>query len=261
MVLGARSLKERAAALLPELGAALRLLLAGGEGCPVCGRASASGQLCFSCLSSWAELARGFVICDCCGRFLKEGPAPALCGDCRAERPPFVRARAVAPYAGGVRHTVSLFKFSGKTSLAQPLGQLMAALVKESLPWRALGAVVPVPLHPSREKERSFNQALLLGDVLGRLLGLPVVAGALVRRLATPSQVGLGRKARFANVKGAFAAGGEAPLVAGRKVLLVDDVYTTGATAGECTRVLLDVGAEEVYVVTLAAWAEGLAGE
>lgn len=162
-------------------------------------------------------------------------------------------ARAVVPYEGPVRGALHFFKFAGKRELALPLGGLMVSLVREVFPYQCFGAVVPVPLHQARERERGFNQALLLAEVVARGLRLPLFPGALVRCRETPGQVTLSRAGRRSNLCGAFLAGESVSSLRGRTVLLVDDVYTTGATAGECTRTLLSAGVAAVYVVTLAS--------
>ncbi len=162
-------------------------------------------------------------------------------------------ARAVAPYEGPVREALHFFKFAGKRELALPLGRLMETLVREVFPYQRFDAVVPVPLHRSRERERGFNQALLLAEVIARGLRLPLFPGALVKCRETPDQVALPRVGRRSNLDGAFLAGEDASPLRGKTVLLVDDVYTTGATAGECTRTLLSAGVAAVYVVTLAS--------
>lgn len=232
------------------------LIVAPTSVCRLCGRSGFSQQLCSACLRAWAELAQGKGICDHCGKFRIGTTIPGLCRDCRQEKLPFVFARAVVPYEGPVRDALYLFKFAGKQELAEPLGQLMAELVKEVFPRCNLGVVIPVPLHPARERERRFNQAVLLAEVVARHLHLSLAAGALRRCVETPSQTTLPRTARQLNLAGAFQFGGSNTHLQGKTVLLVDDVYTTGATAGECTRTLLGAGVRSVYVVTLATGVE-----
>ena len=112
-------------------------------------------------------------------------------------------------------------------------------------------ALVPVPLHPRRQRERGFNQSELLAEALGRRARIGVAAAALVRRQDTRSQTGLSAAARRANVKGAFAVRRRAS-IAGRVVVLVDDVLTTGATASACAQALRAAGAREVRLLTAA---------
>lgn len=232
------------------------LVFARDPGCPLCGCPGFPGHLCRACMEMLAELGRGMVVCEKCGRFcpgLREG---SLCRECVEEPPPYIKARAVAPYEGQLREALHQFKFFGRKELAGPFGEVMAALAAAFFPLRPAGVVVPVPLPERRERERGFNQAALLAGVIGDILRLPVFKRALVRTRETPSQATLSREQRQANLCGAFAAGEDSSAVAGRNVLLVDDVYTTGATASECSRALLAAGAGAVYVVTLATGIE-----
>lgn len=221
-------------------------------GCPLCGRPGSPRQLCRACLELWAGLGEGMGICERCGRFGTNFGHSKICRECQAETPYYVLARGVAPYEGPVRDALSLFKFAGKQELALPLGELMAGLVKELFPYRTFAGVVPVPLYAARERERRFNQAALLAGVISRRLQISLAERALYRERETSSQTSLTRANRRASVYGAFKAGEDALRLRGKGVLLVDDVFTTGATVGECCRILRDAGAGPVYVVTLA---------
>lgn len=144
-----------------------------------------------------------------------------------------------------------MFKFGRKTALARPLGDLLAE-AGPMVPTHTIDCLVPVPLHPSREAERGFNQALLLARELSRRWEIPVTEGVLKRARATPSQTELSAEARRANVRGAFVLH-RPDRVAGAHLLLVDDILTTGATVAECCRVLLTAGgARTVGVLTVA---------
>jgi ComF family protein len=116
---------------------------------------------------------------------------------------------------------------------------------------KAFERIVPVPLHRKRLRERGFNQAVILARQLSKRFDIPLDFTSLRREIFTQPQVGLGREARSANVHGAFAAR-HPERIAGRRILLVDDVYTTGSTLEECTRVLIRAQAEAVVVLTLA---------
>src|SRR5262249_28642025 len=139
------------------------------------------------------------------------------------------------------REAVHALKFGGQRGLARPLGDLLAELVTADLPVDGVDLVVPVPLHPSRERERGFNQSLLLARRIGRVCKLPVRADLLVRTAATRPQAELAADAR-ANVRDAFAVR-RPELVKGRRVILVDDIFTTGSTASACARRLREAGA------------------
>ncbi len=194
-------------------------------------------------------------VCACCGRRVGSGLAgDTLCGHCRERPPAFDMARAAFAYQGSLREVVHCFKYRGKTQLARPLGRLLHTAYRRFWQERPVDLILPVPLYRRRLRERGFNQALLLvrGWQRGDGPSLPPVdGGVLVRARATASQAGLDRRARCANIAGAFAV--RLPeRVAGRRVLVVDDVLTTGATVEECARALKANGAERVDVLTLA---------
>ncbi len=150
-----------------------------------------------------------------------------------------------------MREAVHALKFGGKTALANPLGDLMAEAGPAVLPVEVVDCLVPVPLHPTREAERGFNQSMLLARRVSRRWGIPVRPRALRRQRFTRPQTDLDADERRRNVRGAFALSRRAA-VDGRHVLLIDDVFTTGATVSECARVLLDAGAATVGVLTVA---------
>lgn len=197
-------------------------------------------------------------LCTACGRpFLDTSGEDHLCGACLARAPRFHRARAWACYPGEesegdpLRGVVQRFKYGRKISLGKPLGRLMAQGCSEFLSGCSADIVVPVPLHPKRLRWRGFNQAVILAREAGRLWKIPVDPFILVRSRETPPQTQLPEEERRKNMRGAFAVN-PGKSVLGKTVLLVDDVYTSGATVNECSRTLLRAGAKEVYVLTLA---------
>lgn len=157
--------------------------------------------------------------------------------------------RASCSYTGTAGQAVRRLKYHQERYLAEPL----AALLVEVLRARplAVDALVPVPLDRSRARERGYNQSALLAAPVGLALALPVLSSALLRTRATRSQVGLSARARRANVRGAFACA-ESEVVAGRRLLLVDDVMTTGATLEACAEALVAAGAVGVYGLVVA---------
>ena len=197
--------------------------------------------------------------CPACGELLEQPTRGPVCPVCwrviAAMAPPVFeiagaidRAQAVGPYEGALRSIIHALKYEGRRSLARPL----AAFMRDRCPSILDGAdiVVPVPLHPSRRRERGLNQA----RDLARGLGLPVVL-AIRRIRATESQIGLPASERQRNVRNAFAAS-RAPWrtrpIRGAVAVLVDDVSTTGATLEDCARVLAEMGAREVRAITAA---------
>lgn len=223
------------------------------QGCPICGRRGSSRHICRICLEEWAELADGLFPCAKCGRFKKVEAGKTTCQECRDDEPPYSIARSVVPYEGSVRDALHNFKFCGMRELAYPLGELITSLVASLFPYRLLAAVVPVPLHENRLRERGFNQAFLLAEVVNKMLKIPLLPNALVRKRETHSQTSLSREQRQVNLKGAFKAGENALQLKDKAVLLVDDVYTTGATVQECSKALIDAGVKDVYVAAFAA--------
>ncbi|MCG0277433.1 MAG: ComF family protein [Thermanaeromonas sp.] len=179
------------------------------------------------------------------------GVSQQLCPQCQEEKPPFRLARAVGPYRGMLKDVILDFKYKGRRSLSQPLGYLLAQVVAAEPLFGKPQVIIPVPLARQRLKERAFNQAELLAREVGRLLGLKVAEGVLLKERDTVPQAGLGRKERWINLKDTFALK-RASIIEGQDVLLVDDVLTTGATVTACTIVLLQAGARSVSVATLA---------
>jgi ComF family protein len=218
--------------------------------CPGCGappERPMHGPLCSGC---WQGLPRHRGrVCDC-GRPLA-GAAGAACGSCRRRLTPYASGASLGPYEGTLRTLIHDLKYRGRQRLAARLAE---ALLAEPAVRRLLAGepvLVPVPLHPRKRRERGFNQAELLARELARRGAGPLVAGALVRRVDTPPQAGMSAAARRRNVARAFAVRQRARL-AGRDVVLVDDVLTTGATAVACARALVAAGASGVRVLTVA---------
>ena len=219
--------------------------------CLKCGvPVDAAGALCSACWPAMAFLAPPY--CAVCGLPFEFDLGPgAICAGCAAEPPVFQRARAVLRYDDASRDLILRFKHGDRTDAAPAFGQWLqragAGLLADA------EVIAPVPLHWWRLFRRRYNQAALLGGALAKAAGVPAVNDLLVRRRATPSQGGLGAAQRRRNVAGAFAVHPRhRAALADRRVLLVDDVLTTGATAEACARALFKAGARAVDVLTLA---------
>jgi len=223
------------------------------------------------CLGCGAGVETQGTFCPACWaslRFLEEAEGCARCGEpvgpgvmafpgwqcarCLAEPPPFARARSAFLYGGAVREAILAMKHGDRTEHARTLAGQMARAVSGLLA-EPDAVLVPVPLHRWRLWRRGYNQAALLAQALARETGRPWLPDALARVRATLPQQGLNREERRRNLRGAFRvteAGRRK--IAGRIVVLVDDVLTTGSTARHCARALLAAGATEVRVATLA---------
>ena len=211
--------------------------------------------VCHLCLEQVVPLSG--ILCGVCGEKLVskfvETPAGPRCGMCRRAAPPFQRALAYGAYDGKLRDLIHLLKYQQVKPVAPLLGRLLAETVTQvDIPESLM--VIPVPLFKRKLRERGFNQAEEIARAFVNreaLRGIKLDTSSLVRVRETASQTGLTRHQRRANLRGAFAVA-RAERIEGRSVLLIDDVMTTGTTAGECSRVLLRAGAKQVFVATAA---------
>jgi len=223
--------------------------------CIVCGhllRGNRASPFCDECLSQITFITG--PVCDICGiPFGTQEGETHCCGACVVDPPPYSCARAVGAYKGALLEAIHLFKYrkDAGMGMGKHLGAFMAAWACDSLSPADYDAVVPVPLHHNRLKERGFNQSALLAREIARTFSLPLDLSTLRRKHNRLPQVGMGRTERRRNTKGVFEVKGEKNIYR-KRLLLVDDVFTTGSTAGECARLLRRHGALEVSVFTLA---------
>lgn len=212
--------------------------------CEVCARLQ-EPVVCARCAASFRRIGEPFCL-QCGLPFDPRARAPAHCAECREDPPQFDVARAAGVYGDALRRAIHLFKYDGVRAIAGPMAELMAETLTPPFPVECL---CPVPLHPARERMRGYNQSLLLAEELGPRWGVPVEADLLARIHNTPPQMQLPADERKRNVRGAFTAAG---MARGRTIGLIDDVFTTGSTLRECSRVLKRAGAQRVLVVTVA---------
>ncbi|MFZ0614427.1 MAG: ComF family protein [Desulfobacterales bacterium] len=217
-----------------------------------------SSVVCANCLKDFAPV--DSPLCTSCGvPFKSREGEDHFCGECLKAPWHFRRARAAAVYTPLMMALVQAFKYRAKIQLARPLGLLLFLAYRRFWPEADIDLVLPVPLHGGRFRHRGFNQAFLLikewaafdsSPAGGPAAGV-IVKDAVVRIRPTPPQTGLGRRDRLHNIRKAFRVE-RRQVIAQRRILLVDDVYTTGATVDECAKTLLSAGAARVDVLTLA---------
>lgn len=214
---------------------------------PRCAGCGASGSLwCCTCQASVHMIED--PVCSHCGRPLPRPRPEDLCAPCRQSPLQIDGIRSAVAFEGPLRQAIHRLKYGGSASLAGPLGIFLSAR------WQAgplpVDVIVPVPLHALRVRERGYNQSMLLAEQLSRATGLPLAEAALKRVRATAPQITLSAAERRLNVRDAFQATADA--ARGRRVLLVDDVCTTGATLESCSIALRQAGAASVWALTLA---------
>lgn len=245
----------------PRLGGAVAFVgdmvsLVWPRTCAGCGR-PCDGPVCETCRGSVSprDARRD---CAVCGKTIlatdgAAGTAAPVCAKCRAKRPAFDAARSAVDYSGPVREIVMSLKYRGARDAARWMADWMLGCVVANWPGERFDAVVPVPLFPGREAKRGYNQAALLAEAVASGLGDPVAARLLVRLRDTGTQTRLGAAKRRGNVAGAFAvrAGRESEAY-GKRLLLVDDVMTTGSTLDAASAALRAAGAGRVLALSFA---------
>lgn len=206
--------------------------------------------VCHSCLESLRHRSSSF--CLSCGHFFQDSAAPRLCVLCLEKKPRFSLQRSCGLYSGKLKDFILLYKYRGYKILGKDLARFMLQTLGASEEiWWGVDALIPVPLHPKRKRHRGFNQALVLAKILARKKNKLLIKNCLFKAENRLPQTVVEAQERRNNIKGAFAVK-KAKNIKGKVILLVDDVYTTGATVRECSEILLQAGAKEVRVITLA---------
>jgi ComF family protein len=225
------------------------------ETCFLCSVPVARQQDCGICDPCWEKAIALKVLpprCSSCGLPFHsfEENSEHLCGDCIQQMPPFSGARSFGYYTAELSRIIQELKFRGRQNLSGLLAPLLAGAFFDT--WRRddFDLVVPIPLHPKRKRERRFNQSELLAASLSRLIAVPYKK-ALLRTRSTLPQVGLTDSQRLENVRKAFRCFNP-PLISNRRILLIDDVMTTGSTVSSAAQALMDAGAGRVSVLTVA---------
>jgi ComF family protein len=224
--------------------------------CVLCHRATAEPRaLCSAC---WPRL--DFITSPVCQRlgtpFVVDFGVEMLSPQAIADPPAFDSGRAALHHRGAARQIAALFKYGERLDLAPLMARLMVNAGRELLAEATV--LVPVPLHRARLWRRRYNQAALLAGEISRLTGIPVMDDVLLRRRHTPPQVGLKREARRQNLAGAFVLSAQGRLrLKGHRVVVIDDVRTTGATLNACSHLLRKAGVERIDVLTFSLVAGG----
>ena len=208
-----------------------------------------NSPFCTDCFSKihfiWSPL------CPCCGTpFAGADGGDHLCGDCITIKSVFSVARAVGRYETILLEAIHRFKYNGKIYIGEILGRLMAEYAYPLFNISNNSSIVPVPLHPKKLRERGFNQSLILAREISKKFTIPLDFMTLRRYVNTEPQISLGKKERESNVHGAFSVI-DAEKIKGQRIILVDDVFTSGSTVKECARMLMKNKAAAIAVITL----------
>lgn len=216
--------------------------------CPVCGEVveETGSLICPSCFPKLSFIK--LPTCKKCGKEIVD-PTKEFCEDCMVHRHSFEYCIGLLNYDEISRSSMAKIKYENKREYLDFYGNAMAVRHGGTIKRMHVDTVVPVPVHRSRRRKRGFNQAEILADIIGEKLNIPVMPDMLKRSKKTMPQKELTAAERLKNLSGAFRAG-EIPRGV-KRVLLIDDIYTTGSTAEACARVLKAAGVEEVYVAVI----------
>lgn len=216
--------------------------------CPVCDDivSVGDGLICRECVKKLPYIKE--PCCMKCGKELRR-EEEEYCGDCRKWEHVYTQGKALFSYDKVMQQSVAAFKYKGRQEYAVLYGSEMARCFKTQLKRWGAEVLIPVPVHKSRCRQRGYNQAALLAESLSRHTGIPADETVLVRRKKTEAQKTLNDKERRKNLQDAFQL--RKNVVQYKKIVLVDDIYTTGSTADACAGVLKEGGAEQVYLLCL----------
>ena len=219
-------------------------------GCPICGRSTPVPGICSDCKRNIIYIEPPY--CSICGKPFVSGKGIShICIDCIKGKSRFVKSRAVFEYNGLIAELIQRFKFNDRVNLSSLFVNELLNLYKADFFDEGINAIIPVPLSDKRLKQRSYNQARLLAKGLSRELSIPCYTDVIKKVKEIPPQSTLKADARYNNVKHAYTVSG-GDLLKERKVLLVDDVITTGATVNACIAALHRAGIKQVYTMAIA---------
>lgn len=216
--------------------------------CPVCDSVILPDEeLCRGCEKEFLPVLE--PVCASCGKPVGD-ERQEYCGDCAAKRHSFCQGKAVFVYRGAIRQSMYRFKYANRREYAQFYARYAVRLYGAWLGRKQVEVIVPIPMYRKKQKKRGYNQAEVFARALGRETGLPVEGRLLVRNRDTVPQKELNDRQRRQNLKNAFQLVPD--IVKYRKILLVDDIYTTGSTMDEAAKTLLAAGAEQVYYICVS---------
>lgn len=189
-------------------------------------------------------------VCKKCGKPLEESLSKEVCSDCKENPPGYEKGQAVFIYEGLVKDMIYRFKYGGHREYAKYLGKLMAIQIKEEGIRGDIDLIIPVPIHSGRKKKRGYNQCEELAKVISKELNIPMETSILIRAKETRPQSGLSTIQRKNNMKNAFKLNDNLD-ICHKNILLIDDIYTTGATINSCSKLLRKKKINKVYFSTL----------
>lgn len=204
--------------------------------------------LCSACLDKLQKIKP--PLCTVCGKPIDDTDV-CRCSECSGYKYHFSRGYTASVYEGLIKDCIHNFKYNSHTYLGGTLAGLMADFASSHIGLNKVDLIVPVPLHWRKLRDRGFNQSVILTKLLSRTLGIPFINKGISRIKALPPQAGLPRKDRIRNSHGIFKVT-RPEYFCGKHILLIDDVFTTGATVNECSKMLMDCGAKDVWVFSLA---------
>ncbi|MDD5067218.1 MAG: ComF family protein [bacterium] len=218
--------------------------------CHICDKKLSHGDTNCFCSSCWEKLElTGKDFCRKCGKRIIT--PDGVCRECSNKRFDYQEIRSVGVYEGTFREAIHLYKFSSRWKMAHDFTRLILKRIEDDF-LRGNDVLIPVPLARDRLMERGFHQTFFITRLLSQELGIPVLKKALIKVRNTQAQSGLKKEERLVNLKEAFRTTARSlPLIRGKRILLFDDVYTTGATVQECSRTLKEAGAGRINVLIL----------
>jgi ComF family protein len=207
------------------------------------------GHICWECREKLEFI--GKIKCSICGKSLELGYLPDKCPECINENHYYTKAFAPLEYSGIIKEAIYKYKYGKKPYMYKVFGDLLVETIENENLINQIDLIVPIPLHRSKMSDRGFNQSELLGKYISKHYNIPIDTRNLIRTKKTFIQNKLSKKERKSNVKNAFKVT-KTEVFKDKTILLVDDIYTTGATVNECSRVLVKAGASAVLVLTIA---------